>query len=60
MSTPVRRLNEKGLKFVQDCIARIAGGEKSDPPKAILTDDDWSEPVDFNLDVGGSQTFTTR
>lgn len=60
MSTPVRRLNEKGLKFFQDYIGRIAGGEKSDPPFAILTNDDWSEPVDFNLEVDESQGFATR
>ena len=60
MSTPIRRLNEKGLKFFQDYIGRIAGGEKNDPPIAILTDDNWSESVDLNLDVDGSRTFTTR
>lgn len=59
MSTPARRLNEKGLKFFQDYIGRIASGEKSDPPFAILTGDDWSEPVDFTVEVG-DRTFATR
>jgi len=59
MNTPVRRLNENGLRFFQDYIGRIAGGEKSDPPFAILTDDDWSEPVDFTREVEVAN-FATR
>jgi hypothetical protein len=59
MSTPIRRLNERGLKFLEDYIARIAGGEKSNPPIAILSDDDWSEPVEFNIEID-DRTFSTR
>ncbi len=59
MSTRIRRLNERGMKFFQDYIGRIAGGEKSDPPIAILSDDDWSEPVEFTIEVE-DKTFATR
>ena len=59
MSTPIRRLNENGLKFFQDYIGRIAAGEKGDPPLAILTDDNWSEPADLNMEVE-NRTFATR
>jgi len=59
MSTPIRRLNENGLKFFLNYIGRIAGGEKDNPPMAILSDDNWSEPADFSLEVE-NQAFATR
>jgi hypothetical protein len=59
MSTPIRRLNERGLKFFQDYIGRIAGGDKIDPPVPILSNDDWSEPVDFTRQIE-EKTFETR
>lgn len=59
MSTPIRRLNERGLKFFHNYIDRIAGGEKSDPPIAILTDDNWSDTVEFTKEIE-MKTFKTR
>jgi len=59
MSTRIRKLNDNGLKFFQDYIGRTAGGEKGDPPLAILSDDNWSEPADFNLEVE-NRAFASR
>jgi len=55
----IRRLNNKGLEYFSDYIARIGGGEKSDPPLTILTDNNFSEPVDFHVEVD-TCCFPTR
>jgi len=59
MSTPVRRLNERGLKFFLEYIARIAAGEILNPPFAILTDDAWCESTEFNISIENI-SFDTR
>ncbi len=59
MTTEVRRLNERGLKFFSDYITRMSSGEKADPPFSILSDDGYSETVSFRVEVG-LQSFSTR
>ena len=59
MTTQIRRLNDRGLKIFSDYIASIAGGEKTDPPLAILMDDSCTEAVDFTVEIE-DRVFNTR
>lgn len=59
MTTQIRRLNDRGLRIFSDYIRRLAGGEKTDPPKSILTDDSCTEAVDFTVEIE-DRNFDTR
>lgn len=59
MTTQLRRLNEKGLKFFSGYIEKISGGDKSDPPFSILSDNTWTDPVGFTVEID-TRIFETR
>lgn len=59
MTTELCRLNDHGTELFMDYINQIAAGDTSSPPFAILTDTNYSEQIDFSVQLD-QPSFSTR